>query len=551
MPGLEKVLADFDIVVVKERLGLYAYQAVKAKWQYRFRLVVWVDNLVPFPANDIDQMRTVRLEVTNAADAFIVQSKAAAATLEMEGVEKERIVEIVPYVEKRIQRTKKCRAQAVERLGLTESNFIISYFGQIEWEEGLSDLAIATKVLLKEQPHLRDKIKLLFCGIGSFSNGLRETFINLGIDDTSMYFAPQREVNQDILEASDAVYIASLPARDRREGDPYRVLSFMANKVPILSNRNVLTDSLCGKHRIDFCAGSSQSLADAIFKIYKGKALVSDIVKKNLDVVSKQFSKEKARKSMLNFFAGMTKIEVKIDESGLDHQVLEVEARVKNKQYLDAIDIIESIFKIPEIPIHHKANLYRLIGDCFAKLGDIEGAKDAYIQAAELDPYSAKVYIGLGTLGLVKNSNDIAVLHFQKAVNLAPEDEMATLGLGLAFQGMEELKEAFRWVVKSLDINPENTAAIYTLVKLGHETNRYEEVERSLTRYLSLHPNDHNMMYTLGGIQFKQERYEDVIELMNKIIKVDPMDSRAHALAKQARRAMDEVAEASTSGARG
>ena len=31
LPGLEKVLGDFDVVVVKGRLGIYAYQCVKAK----------------------------------------------------------------------------------------------------------------------------------------------------------------------------------------------------------------------------------------------------------------------------------------------------------------------------------------------------------------------------------------------------------------------------------------------------------------------------------------------------------------------------------------
>ena len=49
LPGLEKALNGFDSVIIKERTGLYAFQAVKAKMRHRFRLVTWVDNLSPFP----------------------------------------------------------------------------------------------------------------------------------------------------------------------------------------------------------------------------------------------------------------------------------------------------------------------------------------------------------------------------------------------------------------------------------------------------------------------------------------------------------------------
>ena len=93
LPGLEKALEGQDVVVVKERLGMYAFQAVKAKWRNRFRLICWVDNLTPYPGEDVSQIRTIRQEITAGADAFLVQSKAAAQVLQLEGVEQERIIE--------------------------------------------------------------------------------------------------------------------------------------------------------------------------------------------------------------------------------------------------------------------------------------------------------------------------------------------------------------------------------------------------------------------------------------------------------------------------
>ena len=166
--------------------------------------------------------------------------------------------------------------------------------------------------------------------------------------------------------------------------------------------------------------------------------------------------------------------------------------------------------------------------------------KNSYIAAAELDPYSSKVYIGLGTIGLMKNSFDIAVLHFQKAISLAPDDEMANLGLGLAFQGMQERSEAMRWISKSLEINVENTAALFSLVKLANETEEFLDAERMLVRYLDKHPNDFDFIYTLGGVIFKQGRYQETIELMKRIIEIDPRDQKAATLMKQAETQLEE-----------
>lgn len=540
IPGLDKVLGEFDVVVLKERLGLYAYQAVKSKWRNRFRLIVWVDNLATLPAEDVDQMRTIRDEVTNAADAFIVQSESAATTLLLEGVEAERILRFRPWVDKIAKRTKKDRAIALEAFGLPESAFIVGHFGQVEWEEGLGDLAAAVKLIKSRDHKLYERLYLVFCGIGSYAPQLKQSLIALGVDDKVIFVAPSRDAFIALNNSANCLFHGTTPSRDRVEGEPYRIVSAMANLVPLLANRTPIVEEICGKHRVDFCFGSPESIADGIMKVSTSSSLIGDIVQKNEATIRSRFNQDTVADGMRDMFAKIYMRQPSVDPSSLDHQVLEVESLVASKQYLKAIDMIESIFQITDVPVHHRANLYRLIGDCFAKLSDNDGAKNAYIKAIELDPYSAKAYIGLGTIGLVKRSNDIAVIHFQKAVSLAPQDEMANLGLGLAFQGMDELDEAHNWVTKALDINPYNPAALYTLVRIAYERNKFEVAEKAVCQYLVKHPHDYNMMFTLGGIQFKCAKYQEVIRLCTDIIKIDPMDAKAHQLLKQAQRAIDQ-----------
>ncbi len=548
LPGLEQVLANYDLVVVKGRLGLYSYQALKAKWRHQFRLLIWLDNLMPFASQDIDQMRTIRSEVTNAADGFIVQTQAAKHVLQAEGVEAARIYMADAWVEARVERTQAARSSACQALGLSESHLIIAYFGQIEWEEGLSMLAPSAKILIDKQPSLKDRLRFVFCGIGSYAPLLKDSFSQLGLEELTAYYAPSREAFNSIMVACDAMYLASSPSRDRIEGDPSRVLLAMVHGIPLIASRTALIEEFCGKHRLDICAWSPPSLAKAIDKLRSKPAIIHNIVQKNLSSCQSKFSRERAESSWVKSFDYFAQQKVKVDETSLDHRVLEVEAQIKSRQYVAAIDLIEAIFKSESIPVHHRANLYRLVGDCFAKLGDLDSAKESYSTAADLDPYSAKIYIGLGTVGLMKESYDVAVLHFQRAVSLAPEDEMANLGLGLGFQGMQELKEAKRWIYKSLELNPTNAAGLYSLVKVAQDLQDYKLAEIALQRYLSINPNDYNYIYTLAGIYFKQQRYQETIELTTRIIEADPHDERAASLAKQAQSCLENQQAPSSNG---
>ncbi len=540
LPGLEKALQGFDLVVVKERLGMYAYQAVKAKWRNRFRLIIWVDNLTAMPGEDITHMRTIRSEVGNGADAFLVQTEAARTALMIEGVESQRILSFSAFVEQRIQRQAKTRARAVANLGLADTDFVIAHFGQIEWEESLLDLVHAMKLIEFSDKSLAARIKLVFCGIGSFSAEIRDRLVTLGLDRQAVYVAPSRDAFHEVLTAADCFYYSPTASRDRVDGDPYRLMIATANGVPVIAARGPLVEETIGKHRFDFCSGSPESLAKAIRKAATTQSLRVDIAAKNLQQLKN--AKQRVSKEMLEVFTVVSRQTPTIDVNALDHQVLEVEAQVHAKQYLAAIDVIESIFQLKDIPIHHKANLYRLIGDCFTKLGDGDAGKQAYHQAIELDPYASRAYIGLGTVSLTRNSFDTAVLQFQKAVSLAPEDEMANLGLGLAFQGMGELNEASRWVVKSLECNPENTAALFTLVQIAGDRGKFSEVQQALATYIGLHPHDHNMLYTLAVIKFKVGDNQAAKSLVDRIVSIDPYNERAQALSQQIARLTDPAA---------
>lgn len=540
LPGLEKVLENFDTVIVKERIGVYAYQVVKAKWKYQFHMITWIDNLTVLPADDVNQMKTIRTEVMNASDLFLVQSKSAQDILICEGIPKEKIKKVAPWVRSKASRTEKTKARALEAIGCKDGDILILCYGQVEWEEGLLELFHGVKQLKESDRSLEHRLKIAVYGIGSFATEIKIRSLILGIDRDIIYLAPSRDSLVALTEAASFLYLGTYPSRDRIDGDPFRIIHGMKHKIPLLAARSPLVDEFVGKHRLDFCLGSIASIKKAIIKGVQTKSLVNNIVEKN----SSRFNHELAEEEIKGKFTDLLTYRERMLEatgmSSIDEQVSLIESRVAAKEYIAAIELIEKAFQSTDLPNHHKANLYRLIGDCFTKMNDFESGKNSYIQAIELDPYSAKAHIGLGTVSLTRGNHNIGVIHFQKAVSLAPNDEMANLGLGLSFHGLDELGEAKKWVKKSLEINPENTASLYTLVRISQEMEQYDFVEDHIRAYLRLHPHDHNMLYTLGGICFKLEKYEDVLEVMKEIISMNPMDVRAQSLVKQARRAIDK-----------
>lgn len=533
LPGLENTLVNFDVVVIKERLGLYAYQAVKAKWRKRFHLIAWVDNLVPFPGTDVQQIQAIRTEVANVADAFIVQTTAARQALLLEGIDDARIFTMRPWVEARVQRSPRTRAEALAKLGLAEGEFVVTHLGQVEWEEGLYDLAHGVRLAINNDASLARRLRIVFCGIGSFATELRDRLVQLGIDQRAVYVAPERTAIDTVLAATDALYLSSISSRDRLEGDPYRLLTAMTLGIPVIASRSPLVEEYVGKHRVDFCSGSPFSLAESIQKAASTRAITTDIVKKNQAVASKIYNTEKVGEEMTRVFKSIVAVPQIVGKGSIDLQVQEIESKVQSKQYLAAISLIEELLQKDELPAHHEATLHRLIGDSFTKLGDLDSGKAAYIKATLKDPFCAKGFIGLGTVALLKTSYDLAVINFQKSVTLSPDDEMANLGLGLAFHGMGELKEASAWMSKSLEFNPENSAAIFSLTKVSYERNDFREIESALVRYLGLHPLDLNMRFTLAGVYFRTGKIAEASDAVRKILEVNPQDTRAIALAAE------------------
>ena len=533
MPGLEKVLTDFNIVIVKERLGLYAFQAVKAKWRHQFKLVVMVDNATAFPGQDLQQMRIIREELNEAADLFVVHSESVKNALRLEGIDAQRIQKFLPFVEQRVERSYKNRNRALEVLGLKEGDFVVAHLGQLEWEESLFDLIDAARLAIQEDASMARRLRLVFCGVGSFISEIRERLETYNMLNRALFVSPSRDAHHTVLLAADCIYHAPAPHRDRVDSDIYRLVSSMVNKVPVIASRTAIIEETIGKHRIDFCPHSISSLRDALHKAADAKALVGNITNKNLSEFKKRFNKDRVIQNNSEILTIVQNSPFNVQQHSVDNAVLEIEAKVSARDYLVAVDRIEELFLRQDIPLHHRGNLYRLVGDCFTKLGNSKEGRNAYAKALDLDPYQSKAHIGVGTIALLQSNYDAAIITFQKAVQFSPDDEMASLGLGLAFEGLGESKEAMKWMTKSLSLKPVNPVALYSLVKISQVVGNFDTVKTALVRYIELEPGDLDMQYVLAGIEYSAGNVQFSQRICDQILTIDPQYEKASSLLKE------------------
>ncbi len=547
LPGLEEALTSYKIVIVKERIGIYAYQVVKAKWRNKFRLFTWIDNIKSYPSEDLKRLRTIRTELGQSTDGFIVQSDDAKKALLIEGVPASMIYHLAPYTVQRHLPEKSDRYQAKEKLGYKDNDWVLVHEGPIEWEENLLELLTAIKILRDEDRSLAHRIHLCLSGVGSFSTEVKKYAELLGIDDQVAFHTPSLEVQQNVIHAADCYYLSQLPSKDRLDGDPFRLIRPMTYKKPILASRSPLVEEIVGKHRIDFCLGSPFALAKAMKKAIYSTALLKDIAAKNFHKVQKsyQLSKFVANwNQMLEIAQGKAMVE---ESAPITQKILQAENRFAAKQFVEAIEIIEDIFKRKDLPRHQKSNLYRLIGDCFTKLGDGESGKYSYIQALELDPYLGKAHIGLGTISLTRDKYDIAVIHFQKAVSFSPKDDMASLGLGLAFSGINEPQEAQKWILKSLEINPDNAPALQTLLKVCFDHGSTEEMDKILLSYVRRVPENSGIALDFAEILFRQNRFEEALKVLEPLVPKSPTDQKILELVEKTKTELAKLREKTAS----
>ena len=184
------------------------------------------------------------------------------------------------------------------------------------------------------------------------------------------------------------MFASAVQSRDRFEGDPFRILLGIGQWNSSALGRTPLVEEHLVSIVLTFALVHPDQSLMQLWRSKEAKGLLGNIKTKNLHTVEQNFNRELHLEdfNVLLEHAGQQRQD---DEGNRNYETGSYEVEKWSRiRYVDAISLVEKMFTNDDLQNHHRANLYRLIGDSFAKLQDNSiSAKEAHSYALELDPF--------------------------------------------------------------------------------------------------------------------------------------------------------------------
>ena len=139
---------------------------------------------------------------------------------------------------------------------------------------------------------------------------------------------------------------------------------------------------------------------------------------------------------------------------------------VRTGRLAEARDRLQTVVELD--PVHQPRAWFNL-GLIRAQTGDVGGARDAFNQAATLDPDLVPAHIQLGTLYLRAELFEDAIPHFRNAVVADSTNPSAVGSLGMAHLQLGHTARARRLFERVLELDPDNQGARQLLERLQNQ----------------------------------------------------------------------------------
>ncbi len=140
----------------------------------------------------------------------------------------------------------------------------------------------------------------------------------------------------------------------------------------------------------------------------------------------------------------------------------------------------------------------------------------------------ADFHYNLGAVLYGRGQVDEAIAHFQKALEIRPNDVEANNSLGTALFQNGRVDEGLVHLQKTLEIQPGNIVARVNLGSVFLQRGRVDEAIAQFQKALELQPNDPEAHNNLGSALFQKGRMDEAIAQFQKALEYQPNYSEAH-----------------------
>lgn len=204
---------------------------------------------------------------------------------------------------------------------------------------------------------------------------------------------------------------------------------------------------------------------------------------------------------------------------GIDkNRVLPSLARALEQQgkYKDVLDTV------PADTAAGSAELLTLRGNAYLESNEADKAKDAYAQAAKLQPDNGNVLIGMARLALYQKDVIAAQTFADQAVAKDPKNTDAWMFKGALARNQGKMPEALAAFTQASVIKPDHRSAFIEKALVEINLRKFDEAKADLDAARKLTPGSLQLAYTQGLLDYTRDQNAAALESVQKVLKSAP-----------------------------
>jgi len=186
-----------------------------------------------------------------------------------------------------------------------------------------------------------------------------------------------------------------------------------------------------------------------------------------------------------------------------------------------------------------RADLRKLQGDVALKVGDRQGARQAYRAALELDQGFVQVWLELGRLHEEDEDWAAAQRAYEQALEALPTFHEAALAHADLLRRSGRVRDAVVRLAEMLEQDPYDLDALLLLGRALLDDKRDAEALEAFRRALKFDPEHVGTLFYLGVVFARLHRYADAVDVWDRVTRLDPGGPYAQRARIHARTAVD------------
>jgi tetratricopeptide (TPR) repeat protein len=182
-----------------------------------------------------------------------------------------------------------------------------------------------------------------------------------------------------------------------------------------------------------------------------------------------------------------------------------------------------------------KPLFYEGLGRTEAARGNMKEAEVQILKAREMEPENPRFHRALGDLYFDREIASLAIVSYQQAIDLAPDDVISRYAMARALAREARYNEALDQYKKITELDP-NFADAYLemgeLYLLASDRNRafLDDAVTNLEHYRELEPADPEGAILLGRAYYKAKRPDEARTLLEPVAQAGNLDAQGHAV---------------------